>query len=235
MGGRLRCDRCDRKQHRKRSNAALRPIAALPRSWLLVRHGLGSQAAGHATPVTVNEVLDGHGGWTWSAWTACISMALCPTCRSAAGGQLLDRTPSFLTAHLGNPIPSPAIFDKIGIAFRRAVTRFAADEHTPRVRFAKDDRKIEAMRPYLAAQAATGRPLGGRARGGPGVRAGVHVLRAAAHAASGASRRSRTGGATSVRCSRVVTTARYRTARAASPADTACPRPDRVKAGATAT
>ena len=84
---------------------------------------------------------------------------------------------SFLTAHLGNPIPSPAIFDKIGTAFRRAVTRFAADEHTPRVRFAKDDRKIEAMRPYLAAQAATGRPLGGRARGGPGVRAGVHVHR----------------------------------------------------------
>ena len=36
---------------------------------------------------------------------------------------------SFLTQHLGNPIPSPAIFEKIGTAFRKAVSRFAADEH----------------------------------------------------------------------------------------------------------
>ncbi len=38
------------------------------------------------------------------------------------------------------------------------MTRFADDEHIPVVRFAKDDRKIDVMRPYLAAQAATGRP-----------------------------------------------------------------------------
>jgi hypothetical protein len=64
---------------------------------------------------------------------------------------------SFLTAHLGYPIPSPAIFDKIGTAFRRAVGRFAEEEHIPLVRFTKADRKIEKMRPYLAAQAKTGR------------------------------------------------------------------------------
>jgi hypothetical protein len=43
----------------------------------------------------------------------------------------------FMTAHLGNPIPSPAILDKIGTAFRTAVGRFAADNHIPVVRFSK--------------------------------------------------------------------------------------------------
>ena len=69
------------------------------------------------------------------------------------GGQVV----SFLTAHLGYPIPSPAVFDKIGTAFRNAVRRFADDEHIPVVRFTKTDRKIEKMRSYLAAQAKTGR------------------------------------------------------------------------------
>jgi hypothetical protein len=62
-----------------------------------------------------------------------------------------------LTAHLGNPIPSPAILEKIGTAFRRAVDRFASDNKIPVVRFGKNDRKIDVMRPYLARQAATGR------------------------------------------------------------------------------
>ena len=69
------------------------------------------------------------------------------------GGQVV----SFLTRHLGNPIPSPAVFEKIGAAFRKAVSLFAEDEHVPVVRFTKADRKIETMRPYLAAQAKTGR------------------------------------------------------------------------------
>ena len=62
-----------------------------------------------------------------------------------------------MTAHLGNPIPSPAIMEKIGTAFRAAVERFAADNEIPMVRFDKDDRKVEAMRPYLVRQARTGR------------------------------------------------------------------------------
>jgi hypothetical protein len=40
---------------------------------------------------------------------------------------------------------------------RRAVSRFAEEEHIPVVRFTKTDRKIEKMRPYLAAQNKTGR------------------------------------------------------------------------------
>jgi hypothetical protein len=62
-----------------------------------------------------------------------------------------------MTGHLGYPIPSPAILEKIGTAFRRAVDRFAADNTIPVVRFSKGDRKIDVMRPYLAAQACTGR------------------------------------------------------------------------------
>jgi hypothetical protein len=69
------------------------------------------------------------------------------------GGQVV----TFLTQHLGNSIPSPAIFDKIGTAFRKAVAQFAADSHIPVVRFGKTDRKIAVMQPYLDRQARTGR------------------------------------------------------------------------------
>jgi hypothetical protein len=69
------------------------------------------------------------------------------------GGQVV----SFMTQHLGLPIPSPAIMEKIGTAFRRSVSRFAEDEHIQMVHFKKGDRKIELMRRYLVAQEATGR------------------------------------------------------------------------------
>ena len=69
------------------------------------------------------------------------------------GGQVA----SFMTGHLGFPIPSPAIMEKIGTAFRRAVNRFAEANHIPVIRFGKQDRKIEVMGPYVAAQARTGR------------------------------------------------------------------------------
>jgi hypothetical protein len=76
---------------------------------------------------------------------------------------------------LGYPIPSPAIFDKIGTVFRRAVARFADEEHILVVRFTKADRKIETMRrPYLAGPG-QGRPVrGGRDRRRAGVRQRVH-------------------------------------------------------------
>jgi hypothetical protein len=102
--------------------------------------------------VTVNEVLDGHVGLDLECLDRIYLNAYVPNLQ--VGGQVV----SFLTGHLGYPIPSPAIFDKIGTAFRRAVSRFADDQHIPVVRFGKADRKIEVMRRYLAARAATGRP-----------------------------------------------------------------------------
>jgi hypothetical protein len=104
-----------------------------------------------AKPVTVNDVLDGHVALDLECLDRIYLNAYVPNLQ--VGGQVVN----FLTQHLGNPIPSPAIFEKIGTAFRAAVARFAADEHIPVVRFTKADRKIERMRPYLAAQAATGR------------------------------------------------------------------------------
>lgn len=104
-----------------------------------------------ATTVTVNEVLDGQVALDLECLDRIYLNAYVPNLQ--VPGQVVI----FLTQHLGNPIPSPAIFEKIGTAFRTAVSRFAADEHIPLIRFTKADRKIEKMRPYLAAQAATGR------------------------------------------------------------------------------
>ena len=104
-----------------------------------------------AERVTVNDVLDGHVVLDVECLDRIYLNAYVPTLQ--VGGQVV----SFLTRHLGNPIPSPAIFEKIGTAFRKAVGRFADDEHIPVVRFTKTDRKAEVMGPYLAAQAATGR------------------------------------------------------------------------------
>ncbi len=63
----------------------------------------------------------------------------------------------FMTSHLGCPVPSPAIMEKIGTAFRRAVARFAEDEHLPMIKFGKADRKIDVMRKHVDRQAGAGR------------------------------------------------------------------------------
>ena len=104
-----------------------------------------------AAVVTVNDVLDGHVGLDLECLDRIYLNGYVPNLQ--VGGQVAR----FLTQHLGNPIPSPAILEKIGTAFRKAVRSFAADNKIPVVRFGKDDRKIDVMRPYLAAQAATGR------------------------------------------------------------------------------
>ena len=73
--------------------------------------------------------------------------------RLQVGGQVV----TFMREHLGYPIPSPAVMEKIGTSFRKAVDAFAHEQHVPLVRFAKHDRKIDVMRRHLAAQARTGR------------------------------------------------------------------------------
>ncbi len=117
--------------------------------------------------VTVNDVLDGHVGLDLECMDRIYLNGYVPNLQ--VGGQVV----SFMTAHLGYPIPSPAIMEKIGTAFRRAVDRFADDNEIPVVRFGKDDRKIDRMRPYLAAAGGDRSGGGGRDRGGAGVRAGV--------------------------------------------------------------
>ena len=104
-----------------------------------------------AATVRINDVLDGHVGLDLECLDRIYLNGYVPNL------QVSGQVASFMTAHLGYPIPSPAIMEKIGTAFRRAVDRFADDNKIPVVRFGKDDRKIDRMRPYLARQAATGR------------------------------------------------------------------------------
>ena len=101
-------------------------------------------------PVTVNDILDGHVALDVECLDRVYLNGYVPNLQ--VGGQVV----SFLTAHLGFPIPSPAIFDQIGGRFRRAVATFARDNEIPVVRFNRGDRKIEVMGPHLARAAAGG-------------------------------------------------------------------------------
>src|SRR5207248_71013 len=102
-------------------------------------------------PVTVNDMLDGQ-----------VALDLeCPD-RVYLNGyvpnlQVPGQVVLFLTRHLGNPIPSPALVDQIGQRFRRAVDSYARANHIPVVHFAKGQRKAEVMRRQLDWAAASGR------------------------------------------------------------------------------
>jgi hypothetical protein len=104
-----------------------------------------------ARVVTVNEILGGHVALDIECLDRVYLNACVPVLQSS--GQVV----AFMTQHLGLPIPSPALFDKIGQRFRRAVASFAEGNDIAWVRFAKGDRKADVMRPYLDRQAATGR------------------------------------------------------------------------------
>jgi hypothetical protein len=74
------------------------------------------------------------------------------------GGQVV----TFLTEHLGNPIPSPALFKHIGDRFRDAVRTFAEATGTPVLhlntpdRSRWDDRKVDRVREYIDKATAPG-------------------------------------------------------------------------------
>ncbi len=101
--------------------------------------------------VTVNDVLGGHVVLDIECLDRIYLNAYVPILQSS--GQVV----AFMTQHLGMPIPSPALMEKIGTRFRRAVESFASANGIPWVKFGKNDRKIDVMQPYLARQAATGR------------------------------------------------------------------------------
>src|SRR5437762_5021173 len=104
-----------------------------------------------AQVLTVNDVLDGHVVLDIECLDRIYLNAYAPILQSS--GQVV----AFMTQHLGKPIPSPALMEKISTKYRRAVESFASANGIPWVRFAKDDRKAEVMAPYLGRQAATGR------------------------------------------------------------------------------
>ena len=103
-----------------------------------------------ARPVTVNDMLDGHAVLDLECPDRIYLSGYVPLLQ--VGGQVVR----FLKDHLGNPVPSPAVMEKIGDRFRAAVASFAKANAIAVVRFTRADRKIDVMQPYVAAQAATG-------------------------------------------------------------------------------
>ncbi len=108
----------------------------------------GNQAG---TP-TISQALDGHVRLEVECLDRIYLNAYVP--RLQVGGQVVG----FLVEHLGNPIPSPALFAPVGERFRQAVARYAKATGIPVVRLDKAQRKAEVMRPYLEAAQAAGRP-----------------------------------------------------------------------------
>src|SRR5262245_36111105 len=100
--------------------------------------------------MTVNDVLDGHVGLDIECLDRIYLNGYVPNL------QVSGQAVTFLTRHLGNRVPSPAIFDQIGQRFRRAVISYAQANDVAVVRFSKDDRKIDVMSPYLRAAAQAG-------------------------------------------------------------------------------
>lgn len=116
--------------------------------------------------VTVNEVLDGHTQLEINCPDRIYLTLSVPNLM--VGGQVV----SFLTQHEKAPIPSPAMLDRRGQAFRRAVASYAQAHDIPIISFtSKKDkrrpgvladspwpqRKIDQVMPLMRQAAATGR------------------------------------------------------------------------------
>jgi len=102
-------------------------------------------------PVTVDDLLAGQVGLDLECADRVYLNGYVPNLQ--VGGQIV----SFLTRHLGNPIPSPAVMDQIGQRFRRAVDSYAQANQIPVMRLAKGQRKVDVMRPLMARAAVEGR------------------------------------------------------------------------------
>ena len=74
-----------------------------------------------AASLTVNDLLDGHVALDVECLDRIYLNGYVPNLQ--VPGQVV----TFMTGHLGYPIPSPAIMEKIGTRFRRAVAMFALD------------------------------------------------------------------------------------------------------------
>jgi hypothetical protein len=107
--------------------------------------------------VNINDVLDGHVSLEVDCVDRLYLNAYVPNLQ--VSGQVV----TFLTGHLGFPIPSPTLLEKIGNRFRREVRAFAEEHHVPILALKKPDRtrwdyrKLDHVRPYLDAAEAEGR------------------------------------------------------------------------------
>jgi hypothetical protein len=99
--------------------------------------------------VNINDVLTGHVGLEVECVDRLYLNAYVPNLQ--VGGQVVR----FLVDHLGNPVPSPVLFERIGNRFRREIKRFAWEHDVPVLHLKKPDRrrwgdrKLDHVRPYL--------------------------------------------------------------------------------------
>jgi len=97
----------------------------------------------NAGTVTVGDVLDGHTLLEIDCVDRIYLTLSVPTL--VVGGQVVN----FLTVHEHNPIPSPALLERRGLAFRRAVASFAEANQIPVLSFAG---KRDKSRPGVLAE-----------------------------------------------------------------------------------
>jgi hypothetical protein len=101
------------------------------------------------TVTNINDVLEGHVALDLDCIDRLYLNAYVPNL------QVPGQVARFLTEHLGFPIPSPVLFEKIGNRFRREVKAFAAEHDVSILHLAKpdrtrwDDRKLDHVRPHL--------------------------------------------------------------------------------------
>jgi hypothetical protein len=106
--------------------------------------------------VNINDVLEGHVGLDLVCVDRLYLNAYVPNLQ--VGGQVGQ-----FCRHLGQPIASPAVIEKIGNRFRRDVDVYARRHRLPVLHLAKpdrsrwDDRKLDHVRPYLARAERAGR------------------------------------------------------------------------------
>src|ERR1039457_480321 len=98
--------------------------------------------------VTVPELLDGHTVLDVECLDRIYLNGYVPLLQ--VGGQVV----TFLHAHLGMPIASPAVIEQIGTRFRQAVARFAENKDIPMVKFKKGMRRSARLGRPLARSAA---------------------------------------------------------------------------------
>jgi hypothetical protein len=109
------------------------------------------------TVANINDVLDGHVALEVECVDRLYLNAYVPNLQ--VGGQVVR----FLHRHRGHPIPSPALLAPIGNRFRREVRAFASERNIPILALRKpdrsrwDDRKLDHVRPHLAAAEREGR------------------------------------------------------------------------------
>jgi hypothetical protein len=102
-----------------------------------------------AAVVNINDVLDGHIALDLDCLDRIYLNAYVPNLQ--VGGQVV----TFLTQHLGNEVPSPVLFKRIGDRFRQAVAAFAQEQGIPLLRLKRpdrtrwDNRKLDHVRPHL--------------------------------------------------------------------------------------